>query len=154
MSSVVKFLIWCGVFFLSCTVAGINPIPSVFPLVWFVPLFVITFRFMRENEVVKQGEISEPKYFGLLKAVLGFLSAIVASGLDVPIINQIIEAITMILGNGEAVETAIRLVISFVLGLYTIFAKKDSAIGFVANGFKQLPKKGKEIHIDNNGNRI
>lgn len=146
MQTFVKFILWLGVLIVTTLVANINPI-STYPIVYYLPLMAMTYYFMKTKEVSQRGVTADPRYLNMIKAIVGFLGLLISSGVDIPIIHNLLEFLTNIIGNYDQLGTAIDFLVGFILMQIAVFSKKESNLGKLAAYMGKPDIQPKEINL-------
>lgn len=140
MQTFVKFILWLVVFFVTSLIAGANPL-NIVPVFYYVPLFFMTYHFIKPKEVEAKGLLSNPKYLNLIKSLLGLIAVIIATGLKLPFLDKINGVLEGLIGNWDKLDEAVTFLFSFALSIYAILAGKDSILGTTSNKIEKLEMK-------------
>lgn len=139
-----KLLFWTILLIGSIIFADANPfeLTGFLTSLYFVPFFIGSF-WMIERTYQPKGVFEDPKYLKMIQSLIAVLSMLVAAGIKIPLLNQLIDLLGVFSSNWEEIGGTVK----FVLGLYvlirSIFA--DSGTPIIGHAIRRLETGGHEV---------
>ena len=122
-----RFIIWSAALAASVLIAGNNPIATTYVWAYFAPFLALSL-YMIEKPVKAKGIFDEPKYLNGLKSLITLLMMLLAAGVKIPLLSQLVDLLGLITGNWDKIGQTVTFVLALYGAIRTIFASGDTPI--------------------------
>ena len=128
-NKIIRFILWLVAFTATLFLAAFNPIDisGWLGLVYFAPFLAISYN-MIQTPVKAKGLFDEPKYLNGLKSLITLLMMLLAAGVKIPLLSQLIDLLGLVVGNWDEIGGVVKFVLAFYVSVRSIFATGDTPI--------------------------
>ncbi len=114
-------------------------------VLYLLPLFVIPLS--PNQKLKKRGLFDEPKYLNMLKSITLLIGYLIAAGVELPFITQILETINIFISQWDNIGEAANLIIGLYISIKAIFSDTNSTLGNIAKKLEPSKNTIRERNI-------
>jgi hypothetical protein len=125
----IRFAIWFVALVATMFLAAANPLSfdGIGGITYYLPFLAGSFYFIT-SPIKAKGIFDEPKYLNGIKSLITLLMMLLAAGVKIPLLSQIIDLLGLITGNWDKIGETVTFVLALYGAIRTIFANSDTPI--------------------------